>query len=120
HVAAAGPEPEAFVTSAGEPPLAVDLDGTLIGTDSLYEGVLQAVKRNPLLLFRFPGWILRGKAAFKREIADRVELDVAFLPYNLPLIDRLRAQRSQRTLLLCTAADHRFAGAVAKHLDLFH
>ncbi|MEO8450774.1 MAG: UbiA family prenyltransferase [Gemmatimonadota bacterium] len=105
---------------SGEPPLAVDLDGTLIGTDSLFEGVLQVLKRNPVLLVMLPVWLLRGKAALKREVADRVELDVEFLPYNAALVGRLRAERPNRTLVLCTAADHRFAAAVAKHLDLFH
>ncbi len=62
----------------GEPPLAVDLDGTLISTDSLVEGIVQVLKRNPLSLFLFPVWLVRGKAAFKDEIAGRVELDAIF------------------------------------------
>ena len=104
----------------GEPPLAVDLDGTLINSDSLYEGFVQVLKRDPLALIRLPWWLVRGKAAVKGEIADRVDLDVAFLPYNSALIARLREQRDHRRLVLCTAADHRFAHAVANHLELFH
>jgi 4-hydroxybenzoate polyprenyltransferase len=107
-------------TGSGAPPLAVDLDGTLINTDATLEGAVQVLKRNPWLLFLFPWWLLRGKATLKREIAARTQLDVEFLPYNQALIEQLREQRDHRTLLLCTAADQRFAHAVAGRLDLFH
>lgn len=105
--------------AGAEPPLAVDLDGTLIHSDSFFEGAVRVLRRSPFLVFRFPWWLWRGKAVLKQEIADRTELDVEFLPYNDALICRLREQRSSRRLVLCTAADHRFADAVARHLDLF-
>lgn len=101
------------------PPLVVDMDGTLIHTDSLYEGAVQLWKLEPLLPLKCLWWMRGGKAALKREIADRVELDAAFLPYNERLLDRLRDQRLTRSVLLCTAADFRFAEAVAGHVGVF-
>ena len=105
--------------SLSEPPLVVDLDGTLINTDSLFEGAALVLARNPLLPVLFPWWLRRGKAALKREIADRAQLDVELLPYNEPLLDYLRGERQRRSLLLCTGADDRVASAVATHLGLF-
>ena len=35
-------------------PLAVDLDGTLIATDLLWEGLFLLLRRNPLYLFMVP------------------------------------------------------------------
>ncbi len=42
-------------------PLFVDLDGTLIRTDLLFESLLRLVRRNPLCLFLIPLWLLLGR-----------------------------------------------------------
>ncbi len=102
------------------PPLCVDLDGTLIRTDLRLESVLHLVGRNPLLLFMLPVWLLRGRAALKAEIAARVELNPAALPYDMPLLNWLRTERARgRDLWLCTAANERLAAQIASHLGLF-
>ncbi len=62
--------------------LCVDLDGTLIASDLLLESLVLLLKRNPLYLLYLPLWLLRGKAALKSEIASRVTLNPAALPYN--------------------------------------
>ena len=102
------------------PPLCVDLDGTLIRTDLLLESVLRLIGRNPLFFFMLPVWLLRGRATLKAEVAARVELNPAALPYDIPLLDWLRAERERgRDLWLCTAANERLAGQVASHLGVF-
>ncbi len=101
-------------------PLCVDLDGTLIKTDLLWESLLALLKQNPLSLFLLPFWLLKGKAHFKHEIARRVTLDASTLPYDQELIDFLTEQRrAGRTLVLATASHVSFAQAVAAHLGLF-
>ena len=100
-------------------PLVVDMDGTLLLTDSLFEGWMQFWRDKPQQAALTPLWLMRGRVAFKAEIANRITLDVEYLPYNQDLIDHLRTERARRTIVLCTAADQRFAKAVAKHLDLF-
>ncbi len=103
-----------------EPPLAVDLDGTLTRTDTLYESFLLLLKKNPLLALLVPLWLLRGKAHLKSELARRVLPDAATLPYDSALLDFLRAEHARgRRLLLVTAADRRIADRVASHLGLF-
>ncbi|KAF1684818.1 hypothetical protein B1992_14365 [Pseudoxanthomonas broegbernensis] len=98
--------------------MCVDLDGTLLHGDMLYETVFALLKRNPLLVCLFPFWLLRGKAYFKAAIASRVSLDVALMSYDGRVLDHLRATQACRRVL-CTASDVRVATAVAEHLGVF-
>jgi len=101
-------------------PLCVDLDGTLIKSDVLWESMTLLLKRNPLYLFALPFWLLGGRAALKKEIAARTELNAASLPYHQPFLEYLKAERRQgRKLILATAADRRLAQNVAAHLGIF-
>ncbi len=101
-------------------PLCVDLDGTLINSDVLLESLLLLLKNNPLYLFLIPVWLMRGKAALKAQVAARVNVDPAALPYNKRLLEWLRAERQAgRSLWLCTAANERPARTIAEHLGLF-
>ncbi|HHJ80836.1 MAG TPA: hypothetical protein ENJ65_04305, partial [Candidatus Tenderia electrophaga] len=59
-----------------ELPLCVDLDGTLVQTDVLIESIFALLKQNFIYILLLPLWLLKGKAYFKQQIADRVELDV--------------------------------------------
>jgi 4-hydroxybenzoate polyprenyltransferase len=101
-------------------PLCVDLDGTLVKTDMLLESLLLLLKARPLFLFLVPFWLLKGRACLKERIAQRVTLDVACLPYNLPFLAFLREQhRAGRPLVLITASDMAIARPIANHLGLF-
>ena len=59
-------------------PLAVDLDGTLIATDLLWEGLFILLKKNPLYLFLVPFWLLRGPARRSGRQHDLAALIVFF------------------------------------------
>jgi len=101
-------------------PLCVDLDGTLIATDSLWESVLILLKQNFWRCFLLPLWLLQGKAYFKHQIAQFVTLDVETLPYRENVLTFLQQEKAKgRTLVLATAAHHTIADAVASHLKLF-
>jgi len=101
-------------------PLCVDLDGTLISTDTLWECVLWMLRRRPWLLLIAPFWLLGGRASFKRRVAASVTLDPAALPYRTDLVEALkRIKTSGRKLVLATAADHAIADGIAQHLGLF-
>ncbi len=108
------------MTEHNQYPLVVDLDGTLIRSDLLIESFMLLIKLNPLNLVLVFLWLLKGKAALKAEIAKRVDILVELLPYNLELIEYLRAQKAQgREIVLATASHQRYAHAVAEHLALF-
>jgi 4-hydroxybenzoate polyprenyltransferase len=98
--------------------LCIDLDGTLLQTDLLHESVLALLSRNLLYVFLLPFWLLKGKAGFKREIARRVEIAPASLPYDERIVDLLRTT-AQRPRVLCTASDLLLAEPIAQHLGLF-
>jgi 4-hydroxybenzoate polyprenyltransferase/phosphoserine phosphatase len=108
------------VQSFVERPICVDLDGTLVNTDTLLESLLLMVKNNPLYLFLLPVWLLKGKAHFKQQVGSLVEFDAASLPYNSELLTYLAEEhRKGRRIVLTTAADSSIANRVAKHLGLF-
>ncbi|MBE7185221.1 MAG: UbiA family prenyltransferase [Methylobacterium mesophilicum] len=102
-------------------PLAVDLDGTLIASDLLWEGLFMLLRANPLYLFLLPLWLFRGgPAGLKRAIATRVELDPSALPYRPEVLALIAAARTEgRIIVLATGTPRRFAEAVAAHLGLF-
>ena len=101
-------------------PLCVDLDGTLVRTDLLHEAVLLLVKRNPFYVFAILVWLLKGKAGLKDEVAKRVVIDPATLPYNRQVLDWVRSEKGKgRHTVLATASNERLAGSVASHLGCF-
>ncbi len=101
-------------------PLCVDLDGTLVKSDTLVDSVLALARHHPAALLKVPGWIGEGKAAFKRHVTSAVTLDVDHLPYNRPLAEWLRLEHGQgRAIYLATAADRVLADRVAEHLGIF-
>lgn len=110
--------PEA--TATGLPPLCVDLDGTLVKSDTLVDSLLVLTRRRPLKVFGLIPRLRHGKAAFKAYVTEQVQLDVAHLPYNRKLLTFLTEERARgRSLYLATGADERLAARVAEHLGIF-
>jgi 4-hydroxybenzoate polyprenyltransferase len=101
-------------------PLCVDLDGTLITTDTLWESVLLMCRQRPWLMVVTPFWLFSGRSGFKQRIGKQIKLDPATLPYRAELIQALRSSRARgRKIVLATAADRSVAEAIAGHLALF-
>ena len=101
-------------------PLCVDLDGTLVKSDTLIDSLLVLARTRPTRLFALPGRIFLGRAAFKAYVASSVSLDVAHLPYNRKLLHFLQEQKARgRSIYLATGADERLAQRVAAHLGIF-
>jgi len=102
------------------PVLCVDLDGTLIRGNLLWECVLVLLKSHPSVVFLLPLWLLRGRAYLKQRLAARIYFDPARLPYRSQVLDLLRQEKaSGRRLVLVTAADRLLAEAVARHVGVF-
>lgn len=105
---------------AEQHPLCVDLDGSLVRTDTLWESIALLCYRRPLLIFLLPFWLCKGKAGFKAQIAQYVRPDPALLPYRESLLSFLRAQHAAgRSLVLASAADQRIVDEVAGYLQIF-
>ena len=103
---------------AAKPPLFVDLDGTLIKTDSLLESVLKLTKRNPLFLLLYPFWLMQGRAGFKQQVAKRVSLAGSEVPVNEEFHEFLR-QQQDRELILISASNQKAVDELAQNFDLF-
>jgi 4-hydroxybenzoate polyprenyltransferase/phosphoserine phosphatase len=103
-----------------ERPLCVDLDGTLVKSDTLVDSLMVLARRHPADLLRSPLWALKGKAYLKSQVTSRVALDVEHLPYNRPLLDYLKEQHAAgRKVYLATGADSVLARRIAAHLGIF-
>jgi len=101
-------------------PLIVDLDGTLIRSDSLVELGLKFIKEDLLAPLKMMVWLMRGKAWLKRRLTKRITIDVSTLPYRAVLVDFLsKEKRSGRRVVLATASDVELAQRVDRHLRLF-
>lgn len=97
--------------------LVVDLDGSLIRTDLLYESFLILVKSNPLYVFLAILWLLKGKSNLKDQIASRVDIKVEALPYNEKVIHYIKRFNGKK--ILATASNEKYAKQVAEYLGVF-
>ena len=101
---------------AGEA-LFVDLDGSLIATDLLWELLFALLKRRPWLAPLVPLWALRGRAALKGRVAREVAVRPRELPYNAELLELIRARRARgEPVVLATASPRSWAEPIAAHL----
>jgi len=120
HEASLLPNPDPDAPTERSRPLCVDLDGTLIKSDSLFDAVCQFVRRNPLRFWQLGLWLAGGRARLKAEVARRAPLDPTRLPYNAELLRYLQTEwREGRQLYLTSGADGPLAERVAAHLGIF-
>lgn len=98
-------------------PLVLDLDGTLIAGDLLYKSFFSILRRNLLIVFSCAGWLLRGRAALKRQLALRNRIDWDRLRLHQDVLDLAKREKAAgRTIVLATAADAALAGRLASRL----
>ncbi len=102
------------------PILFVDLDNTLTRSDLFLEPLLRLLKKDPMVLFLLPFWLVNGRGYFKQQLSDRISIDVSEIPFDEEVKEYLAIQREAgRTVVLATASNHVFANQVADHLGLF-
>jgi 4-hydroxybenzoate polyprenyltransferase/phosphoserine phosphatase len=120
HAIQADPVPEQARSDTGLLPIVVDLDETLILTDTLDEQVARALFRNPLALLHALPSLMQGRAALKAALAGAVDLGEATLPLREDLVAWLREQAAAgREIHLCSAANQRIVAAVSARLGIF-
>jgi len=103
------------------PPIVVDLDGTLIKTDLLFETSSALLIKRPLTFLHALIFFYReGRPGLKLFLSSAIEINPATLPYNSEILSWLKQQKIEgRTLVLATASHRLLAESVAKHLNLF-
>lgn len=101
-------------------PLFVDLDGTFVKTDMLFESFLVAVRSNILLLFMCFFWLIKGKSYLKHQLAKRVDITTKTLPVNKGFYRFLQHEKEKdRKIILATASDEKFAKSFCENYSLF-
>src|SRR6266700_1340190 len=101
-------------------PLVVDMDGTLIKADTLHEAYVQLLSRHPLQALRALLMLKQGRAAFKAAVADHVLPDAGTVPIDGAVLKAIKDARGRgRKIYLATAADRRFAAAIADSIGQF-
>lgn len=100
--------------------LAVDLDGTLLRSDMLYETFWSAMGRNWTTLPRALLALQGGKAGLKTRLNALADVDCTTLPWNEDVLAYIRQWRADggKTALV-TASNAALAQRVADHLGLF-
>ncbi len=100
--------------------ICVDLDDTLLLSDSLLESILILLKRNPLNIFLVLMWMMKGISFFKNAVATHTQLDPEHLNYNSDVIKRIKEYKQQGyPIYLVTGASELIANSIADHLKLF-
>lgn len=101
-------------------PLCVDLDGTLILSDTLHENLVKATGKAPLRALATLLTQIGDRPRLKASLAAMAPPNPALLPYRQDLLEALKAERAAgRRLILVTAADQSIADAVAAELGVF-
>ncbi|MGO4798304.1 UbiA family prenyltransferase [Pseudomonas sp. W22_MBD1_FP4] len=86
----------------------------------LLETGMAFVRHKPLSLFKVFGWLTKGKAVLKEELALANPIDVSVLPFDPVVIELIEDERCKgRTIVLATASHHSLAESIAEHLQLF-
>ncbi|MDQ3232311.1 MAG: UbiA family prenyltransferase [Pseudobdellovibrionaceae bacterium] len=102
--------------------LVIDLDDTLVKTDTLFEQILRLMRHKPWYL---PGALVAlagGRSYFKSFLSRHVRLDPGSLVYRqeiLDLIGRLRMGKKLQNIILASAAHETIVADVARHTGVF-
>ena len=103
-----------------EPPLCVDLDGTLIEGDTLRMSLRHLARTAPWKLLAVPFLLLRGRPALKAWVARQHIPNPANLVWRSEVLQFLKEERARgRQIILTTAAHKLVADVVCAHLGLF-
>lgn len=102
------------------PPLCVDLDGTLVRGDTLWELVVNLLHNKPWQLLKSLALLWKGRASFKAYLTRNATLDPKSLLYDKPVMDLIvEARKRGRKVVLATGSNQAIANLIADHLGLF-
>lgn len=109
-----------LLTTQRSVPLVLDLDGTLIHTDTFHEMMACLLHQKPWALLCLPFWFLKGRAYAKAQLVERTDLNLETLPYNAHLLSFAQKEAGEgRPIILATGTDQRLAQKISDHLGIF-
>ncbi len=106
--------------STCEPPLIVNVDGTLVRTEMLIEHFFYVFSTHPFRTVLLFARLWQGTSAFKAAVATAGAIDPALIPYNDAVLSLIKAERAKgRQIYLATAVSERSALRIVDHINLF-
>ena len=94
--------------------LCVDLDGTLIRSDSLWELILRALRHNPFYILLIPILLIKGKCLLKQRLSEKFGKFIKNLPFNSDVISYIvKRKKSGDKIWLVTACNEHLAKSIA-------
>lgn len=100
-------------------PLIIDVDGSLLRTDMLFESFLAAAGADPLKAVRTVWDTRNDRPRMKHELAAIGDLGVERLPVNKEVLALARAAKDEgREVILASGSDKRLVQALAERLEL--
>jgi 4-hydroxybenzoate polyprenyltransferase len=100
-------------------PIVVDLDGTLVLSDTLDESIVIALFRRPAALMRTLRAIAKGRLAFKEALAREVDLSEHTLPLRDDLVVWLHEQAAEgHDIHICSAAHQSIVEALSPRIGV--
>lgn len=101
-------------------PLVLDLDGTVIHTDTFHEMMAFLLRHQPLILLRLPFWFLKGRPYAKAQLVKHTNVSIENLPYNKHILSFAQEEaQAGRRLVLATGTDQKLAQKISDHLGFF-
>ncbi len=102
--------------------LCVDLDGTFLQTDMLYESFIYCFMKNPLILFFCIFWLVYGgKTLLKEKLAQQYSFNPSLLPVNTSVHNLICSKKNHGYLvfLISASADKIVSAIFKKYSHLF-
>ncbi|MBR9862614.1 MAG: UbiA family prenyltransferase [Rhodobacteraceae bacterium] len=97
-------------------PLAVDIDGTFLKTDMLFEGFWLAMGKQPLKTIKTVFRHFKDRARLKREITELADVNVELLPVNPDIKAYMEEARAEgREVIFASASDATLVQRLAEH-----
>jgi 4-hydroxybenzoate polyprenyltransferase len=101
-------------------PLVVDMDGSLLKTDMLYESFVSSIGNSFGCIFKIPIWLIKGKVHLKEKLAEYSSIELHNIPCNPELLDYLKSEYAQgRRIYLASAGAPVLVESVAHSFGFF-
>ena len=100
--------------------LSVNLDGTLIKSDLLWETFWSSFSKDSLIPLKALIVLIKGRAYLKNFLYINSTLDISSLPYNNEVIEYIILHRAKGwRIALITSNNQKLADDISQHLNLF-
>lgn len=109
-----------MLQTEGDVPLVVNLDGTLLKSDSFLETLFHLLATDARAVAKVPRWLISGRACLKHELASCSDVTPELLPYEEVVVAYLRNKHANgRRLVLVSGASQKFVDHIARFLGIF-